>query len=149
MDHSLPGSSVHGIFQARVLEWGAIAFSESTRLILKSHSSHNCSSLCYLVSNHFGEPSFPLKLISSLENSWSKICFSETFQHWFLSLKVYIRWTYIFNVNNHISIASSFSHSLLQGIKPGYPALQTDSLQFKSPGKPTHLSKLDICNSFN
>ena len=27
LDCSLPGSSVHGIFQARVLEWGAIAFS--------------------------------------------------------------------------------------------------------------------------
>ena len=27
MDCSLPGSSVYGIFQARVLEWGAIAFS--------------------------------------------------------------------------------------------------------------------------
>src|SRR5574340_195721 len=27
MDCSLPGSSVHGIFQARVLEWGAIALS--------------------------------------------------------------------------------------------------------------------------
>ena len=27
MDRSLPGSSVHGIFQARVQEWGAIAFS--------------------------------------------------------------------------------------------------------------------------
>ena len=27
MDGSLPGSSVHGIFQARVLEWAAIAFS--------------------------------------------------------------------------------------------------------------------------
>ena len=27
MDCSLPGSSVHGIFQARVLEWGAISFS--------------------------------------------------------------------------------------------------------------------------
>ena len=27
MDCSSPGSSVHGIFQARVLEWGAIAFS--------------------------------------------------------------------------------------------------------------------------
>ena len=26
MDCSLPGPSVHGIFQARVLEWGAIAF---------------------------------------------------------------------------------------------------------------------------
>ena len=28
IDCSPPGSSVHGIFQARVLEWGAIAFSE-------------------------------------------------------------------------------------------------------------------------
>ena len=27
MDYSLPGSSIHGIFQARVLESGAIAFS--------------------------------------------------------------------------------------------------------------------------
>ena len=27
MDCSLPGSSIHGIFKARVLEWGAIAFS--------------------------------------------------------------------------------------------------------------------------
>jgi len=27
MDCSPPGSSVHGIFQARVLEWGAIAYS--------------------------------------------------------------------------------------------------------------------------
>ena len=26
MDCSLPGSSIHGIFQARVLEWGAIVF---------------------------------------------------------------------------------------------------------------------------
>ena len=28
MDRSLPGSSIHGIFWARVLEWGATAFSE-------------------------------------------------------------------------------------------------------------------------
>ena len=27
MDHNFSGSSVHGIFQARVLAWGAIAFS--------------------------------------------------------------------------------------------------------------------------
>ena len=29
MDCSLPGSSVHGVFQARVLEWGTITFSAS------------------------------------------------------------------------------------------------------------------------
>jgi len=36
MDCSLPGSSVHGIFQARVLEWGAIALSEDISSL--SHS---------------------------------------------------------------------------------------------------------------
>ena len=35
MDCSPPGSSIHGIFQARVLEWVAIAFSEA--MILKIH----------------------------------------------------------------------------------------------------------------
>ena len=34
MDCSLPGSSVHGIFQARVLEWGAIAFSDPNLSVL-------------------------------------------------------------------------------------------------------------------
>ena len=32
MDCTPPGSSVHGILQARVLEWGAIAFSKVTSL---------------------------------------------------------------------------------------------------------------------
>ena len=36
-DYSLPGSSIQGIFQARVLDWGAIAFSqEETRTIIKA-----------------------------------------------------------------------------------------------------------------
>ena len=33
MDCSLPGSSIHGIFQARVMEWGAIAFSSPFFLV--------------------------------------------------------------------------------------------------------------------
>ena len=36
MDYRLPGSSIHGIFQAKVLEWGAIAFSDLTRKALSS-----------------------------------------------------------------------------------------------------------------
>ena len=36
MDCSIPGSSVHGIFQARVLEWGAIAFSNEMSSVDKS-----------------------------------------------------------------------------------------------------------------
>ena len=37
MDCSLPGSSIHGIFQARVLEWGAVAFSS---VYMLSHFNH-------------------------------------------------------------------------------------------------------------
>ena len=41
IDCSLPGSSIHGIFQAGVLEWGAIAFSEGfTRTYRKWNSSN-------------------------------------------------------------------------------------------------------------
>ena len=51
MDCSLPGSSVHGIFQARVLEWRAIAFSEGM---------YNMALLAHFWGNK-GEMSFPVK----------------------------------------------------------------------------------------
>ena len=35
IDGSLPGSSIHGIFQARVLEWVAIAFSGKNGFVIK------------------------------------------------------------------------------------------------------------------
>ena len=38
MDRSLPGSSIHGIFQARVLEWGAIAFSDQLVILHKLYA---------------------------------------------------------------------------------------------------------------
>ena len=44
MDCSPPGSSVHGIFQTRVLEWGAIAFSET---LLRGMFKTNCTYLDY------------------------------------------------------------------------------------------------------
>ena len=43
MDCSLPGSSIHGIFQARVLEWGAIAFSQSYASSWKWYLSFPCN----------------------------------------------------------------------------------------------------------
>ena len=44
MDCSLPGSSVHGIFQARVLEWGAIAFSDK---------QYRCSQIGHCLDQYF------------------------------------------------------------------------------------------------
>ena len=47
MDYSLPGSSIRGIFQARILEWVAISFSkrsfqprDQTQVSHTAHSSH-------------------------------------------------------------------------------------------------------------
>ena len=41
MDCSLPGSSVHGIFQARVLEWGVIAFTHTWPYVCRN--PQNCT----------------------------------------------------------------------------------------------------------
>ena len=48
MDCSLPGSSIHGIFQARVLEWGPIAFSVSVpaAAAAAAKSLQSCPTLC-------------------------------------------------------------------------------------------------------
>ena len=79
MDCSLPGSSTHGIFQARTLEWVAIAFTTNSCLILNevevvpfsSHFPHLCCSatqscltLCNLID--CSRPGFPV-----LHHIWS------------------------------------------------------------------------------
>ena len=46
MDRSLPGSSIHGIFQARVLEWGAVAFSVIYFLVVVSTVLFHVPSQC-------------------------------------------------------------------------------------------------------
>ena len=62
MDCSLPGSSVHGIFQARGLEWGAIAFSSmftSTAQFYFGVNKLTKGVWCYINEAAFLEASFP------------------------------------------------------------------------------------------
>ena len=62
MDFSLPGSSIHGIFQARVLEWGAIAFGSINSLLptAQNHSQKKKKeeekSAFSIVFKHYLEP---------------------------------------------------------------------------------------------
>ena len=60
MDCSLPGSSINGIFQARVLEWGAIAFSNTSTWI--SHKSTHAPSLLNLPLTS-QPPHYPTRLL--------------------------------------------------------------------------------------
>ena len=45
-DCSLPGSSIHGIFQSRVLEWGAIAFSKMALVVKNPPADAGDTELC-------------------------------------------------------------------------------------------------------
>ena len=66
MDCSLPGSSIHGIFQARVLEWGAIAFSKKQIFLNRSTLSESAMTYIKLVIRQQIQPI--LALIFSLNN---------------------------------------------------------------------------------
>ena len=70
MDCSPPGSSVHGIFQARVLEWGAIAFSvqflgleDPLEKVQATHSSFSWASLVAQM----------LKNLPAMRETWDSI----------------------------------------------------------------------------
>ena len=78
MDCSLPGSSAHGVFQARVLEWGAIAFSKPSYC----HVANN--SISFFLVSYF---SLQLYLVISI-----------IFKSFLYSLKVF----YILYVLNNI-----------------------------------------------
>ena len=75
MDCSLPGSSVHGIFQAKVLEWGAIAFSDGY-IAAAVKSLQSCPTLCDPVD---GSPSgLPVPgILQARTLEWVAISFSN------------------------------------------------------------------------
>ena len=106
MDCSLPGSSIHGIFQARILEWGAIAFSMYTYI-----------------------PSFLNFFLFRVSQSFSEGCLvmSDSLR----SHGLYSPWN--FPGQNSLSLLQGSSHS---GIEPRCPALQTDSSPAEPQGKP-------------
>ena len=74
MDCNLPGSSVHGIFQARVLEWGAIAFSENKAQF--SSGAQSSPTLCDLMD--CSPPGSPVPgILQARTLEWGAIAFSN------------------------------------------------------------------------
>ena len=73
IDFSLPGFSIHGIFQARVLEWGAIAFSG---LSDAAKSLQLCSTLCNHIDGSPPGSSIP-GILQARIMEWVAIFFSD------------------------------------------------------------------------
>ena len=75
MDCSLSGSSVHGIFQTRVLEWGAIAFSVTLALRLSLNSSVKVGILLLLltIEKSFFSPLSKMLGLSFLEMTFVRL----------------------------------------------------------------------------
>ena len=80
MDCSLPGSSIHGIFQARVLEWGAIAFSNIyTYIYIHTQLNHCCSAE---INNLINQPYFnKIKFFKSTAQMNLLVCQAVDTQH--------------------------------------------------------------------
>ena len=76
MDRSLPGSSVHGIFQARVLEWGTIAFSGWNWLLLLLLSRFSRVRLCDPIDGSPPGSPFP-GILQARTLEWVAISFSN------------------------------------------------------------------------
>ena len=80
MDCSPPGSSVHGIFQARVLEWGAIAFSDINKLPRTTTLIESCDFLKQL---------FYWDLVHFVQKRYS-------FYYWYGFLSVLFKYQYYY-----------------------------------------------------
>ena len=75
MDCSLPCSSLHGIFQARVLEWVAISFSSSEGLCFFAKMIHVTfliffSLICYFFNSFVANVTYDADEKDSSENIW-------------------------------------------------------------------------------
>ena len=112
---SLPGSSVHGIFQARVLEWGAIAFS------MKRHRN-----FIYICHHFYIDKENWIKSLIKLEKSYNFIKL-RLFHNWLLfcvvelclsAMDVELAWFIISDGSNLPCTVTSYWYITLLSLSP-------------------------------
>ena len=130
---NLPGSSVHGIFQARILEWVAISFSRGS-------SQHRNRTQTSCIADRFfnlqcclGSPEYIYKCYKIVVKSLSCVRLFAT------------QWTVAYQAPPSMGFSRQEYWSGLPfpfpgalpnpGIEPRSPALQTETLPSEPPGK--------------
>ena len=124
MDCSLPGSSIHGIFQARVLEWGAIAF--SFLLFAAAKSLQSCPTLHNPID---GSPpgSSMHGILQARVLEWGAIAFS----------------TERLTVGENGSCSDGWGHAQFSSLAQSCPTL-CDPMNCSTPGLPVHHQLLEF-----
>ena len=92
VDYSLPGSSIHGIFQARVLEWGAIAFFSiyAAAAAAAAKSLQSCPTLCDPIDSSPPGSTVP-GIFQARVLEWGAIAFSKieaTYRHTYTATSI-------------------------------------------------------------
>ena len=82
MDCSPPGSSIHGIFQARVLEWGAIEIKKTKTL-----------------QNKFNPKKFKICTLRTIKHCWKKLRLGQYTVRMSILLKLTLEIEFLFNQN--------------------------------------------------
>ena len=141
MDGSLPGSSVHGILQARILEWVAIPFSRgSSQLRLNLGLSH-CRQIFYHLS-HQGSPR-KLEWVASHFSRGSSWCRDQTVSY--IAGRCFTSWStreMRISHKQQIILSTSIIHTLL-----GHTYDESCYLKFKCTKTSVIISGILQCNN--
>ena len=152
MDCNLPGSSVHGIFQAIVLEWGGCYFllQEIFPIQGSNPSLPPCRQTLYRLSHQGSLVDYRYSVVQQMPRAYSS-CLTETVSEWVKSLShvqlFATPWTVAYQAPPSMGFSRQEYWSGLPfpspedppdpGIESRSPAFQADTLTSEPPRKPS------------
>ena len=145
VDCSPPGSPVHRIFQARILEWGAMPSSRGSSRC-RDQTCVSCIAGRFF-STGASLVAQKVKHLPAVQETWVRsLCWEDTLEKKMATHSSILAWR--FSTQEY----RSGLHFLLQGdlpnpgIEPRSPALQADSLPSAQPGKPIESIQYSFIN---
>ena len=113
MDCSPPGSSIHGIFLARVLEWGAIAFSVYAEYIMRNTGLEEAQAAMKTAGNNINNLRYTddITLIAESEEELKSLLMKVKEESEKVGLKLNIQKTKINGIRSHHFMANRWGNS--------------------------------------
>ena len=94
IDCSLPGSSIHGVFQARILEWGAISFSRWASQLRGWTQFSSIVGSCFTI---WATRDVFFRVPTSVSQGWEQKD-KQSFYNWNFEMIIIIRWLWMYTM---------------------------------------------------